>query len=269
METKQPLKPKLSHRLATNEYALWSDQAQMDHDHLGAVNEQYYSVHKNFKFFKYISHLVQEPEEQQAMIKLSKLAPKVDELMDISFFRIKKKDSKLINLLESIRVNKLKGFIFKADRDASVKFSLYARSILRFTSKVSQLVEISYFTIQESKNAFGTSDSIFGKILMSCGKSATLRFHQCSITINGFDYLDNAHPLIRRLDLSECTIVQPEEDNQLLEGLMQKMAKSKLNDSLEEVNISTIVPMSADGTIIRRMNYNIGNFCVNILIYSS
>eukprot|EP00344_Euplotes_crassus_P012028 CAMPEP_0197000426 /NCGR_PEP_ID=MMETSP1380-20130617/5372_1 /TAXON_ID=5936 /ORGANISM="Euplotes crassus, Strain CT5" /LENGTH=70 /DNA_ID=CAMNT_0042417715 /DNA_START=252 /DNA_END=464 /DNA_ORIENTATION=+ len=65
-------------------------------------------------------------------------------------------------------------------------------------------------------------------------------FQECRIVINGFDYLDNVQPSIGKISLYNNIITQPEEDNEFLDGLIQKMADSSLNESLKHVSVWTL-----------------------------
>ncbi|CAI2378481.1 unnamed protein product [Moneuplotes crassus] len=264
------LKWKFKGGKAYNEYALQQETEGDNADILDTVCKQYYYVEFKQGRSDYISLFLDKCKDKQALSKIEKLAPQAMKLEYIAFSRIQKNDRKLSRLIGQLRVNKLKRLYFTAKYPGSVQakscmskelavysilFSFYARDIVRLLPLAHELIEIINFRV---------SHRDFGRVIVSCVSSPTVLFQQCCIVINGFDYLDNVKPSIKRISLNYNTIIQPEEDNEDLDGLIQKMSESSLNDSLKQITVLALNSIEIDKAILARKEYTIRNFRVRI-----
>ncbi|CAI2379398.1 unnamed protein product [Moneuplotes crassus] len=254
-KTYSSLKWKFKGETAYNEYALHQETEENYMEALDTVSKQYYYIAHLPKQPDHISMFLDNPQDKQALSKIAKLAPKVEKQEYIAFHGIHKNDKKLNKLLGQLRVNKLKRLYFDGHYSGSVLFSFYARNITRFLPLAPELIQIKYFRI---------SHGDFGRVLIACGSSPTMLFQECRIVINGFDYLNNVQPLIGKISLYKNTIIQPEEDNEFLDGLIQKIEESSLNKSLKHVSIMTRNPIRRGKRILPKKEYKIGSFDVRI-----
>ncbi|CAI2379374.1 unnamed protein product [Moneuplotes crassus] len=254
-KTYSTLKWKFRGEKAYNEYALHQETERNYVDTLDRVFKQYYYTIHGPKSSNCISMSLDYSQERQALSKIVKLAPQVEKLEYIVCQHIQKNDKKFNKLLGKLRVNQLTRLYLGASYCDSISFSFYARNIARLLPLASGMIEIEYFRIPHKD---------FGRVLMACGSSPEVRFSGCRIIINGFDYLDNAHPSIRHISLNNNTIIQPEEDNEYLDGLVQKMAQSSLKGSLRKVWIWTPNPIHTYNDTLIKKKYTIGNAHVSI-----
>ncbi|CAI2373567.1 unnamed protein product [Moneuplotes crassus] len=208
-------------------------------------------------------------ENRQILKKITKLSPHLSELNSIYFKRIKNRKAymKCMNyctkLKSQLTGNDLKEVLICGSQ-ANLEqdnFSFYARSMLRLVSMATELVYIEAFKI---------SHKHFGRILMSCNNTQKLCFRRCQVNVANLDYLDHvgdtkdARPSIKNLRLEFNTFIQPEEDSENLDGLMQKMAESRLNTCLFTVEI-WLKTMSLNAFICQpKKEYKCGNFNVTI-----
>ncbi|CAI2383774.1 unnamed protein product [Moneuplotes crassus] len=86
----------------------------------------------------------------------------------------------------------------------------------------------------------------FGRILVLVVYRCRLHLRLCKVTVNHFDYLNNARVTISYLGLFKTEITQPEEDSEHYDGLTTKMAKSKLNSTLRQLDIYPVNYNSED-----------------------
>ncbi|CAI2379031.1 unnamed protein product [Moneuplotes crassus] len=240
---------------AYNECALRQETEKIYMNTLYTVSEEYYYIGFGQKSPDHISMFLNDSRDQQTLQKMTKLTPQVEELEYIAFSFIQKNGKKLNRLLSQLRVNKLKRLYFTSDYSGTVCFSSYAKAIARLLPLAPDLVQI---------NSFKVSHKDFGRVLVSCRSSPRVLFQKCRIVINGFDYLDNVQPSIGHISLHKNTITQPEEDNEYLDGLIQKIAESSLNGSLRLVSVTTQKPIRRDNAILPKKEYTIGNFDVRI-----
>ncbi|CAI2379302.1 unnamed protein product [Moneuplotes crassus] len=254
-KTYSHLKWKFKGEIAYNEYALNQETEENYMEILDTLFKQYYYIALGSKQSDRISMFLDNPQDKQALSKIAKLAPQVEKQEYIAFHGIHKNDKKLNKLLGQLRVKKFKRLYFDAHYSGSVLFSFYARNITRLLPLAPELIQIKYFRV---------SHRDFGRVLIACGSSPRILFQGCRIVINGFDYLDNVQPSIGKISLCHNTITQPEEDNEFLDGLIQKMADSSLNDSLHNVSIKTQNPIRRGKRILSKKEYKIGNFHVRI-----
>ncbi|CAI2363187.1 unnamed protein product [Moneuplotes crassus] len=252
-EAYSTLKWKFKGGKAYNEYALHQETERNNADILDAVCKQYYYISFRQKKSNSISMILKNFQDKQALTKIEKLAPKVEKLEYIAFHNIQKNDKKLNRLLGQLRVSELKRIYFDGNSPGSLLFSFYARNIVRFLPLAPQLIQIINFKV---------SHRDFGRVLVSCGSSTCVLFQACRIVINGFDYLDNVQPLIRTISLSNNTIIQPEEDNEYFDGLIQKMAESSLSGSLRQVSIWAPNSIEGRNKILDKKEYTIGDLHV-------
>ncbi|CAI2379179.1 unnamed protein product [Moneuplotes crassus] len=254
-KTYSSLKWKFKGETAYNEYALHQETEENYMEALDTLFKQYYYITLGSKQSARISLFLDSPQDKQACSKIAKLAPKIEKQEYIAFHGIHKNDKKLNKLLGQLKVSKLKRLFFDAHYSGSVLFSFYARNITRFLPLAPELIQIKYFRI---------SHRDFGRVLIACGSSPTMLFQECRIVINGFDYLDNVQPSIGKISLYNNIITQPEEDNEFLDGLIQKMADSSLNESLKHVSVWTLNQICRGKTTLSKNKYKIGNFDVRI-----
>ncbi|CAI2379426.1 unnamed protein product [Moneuplotes crassus] len=254
-KTYSTLKWKFKGRKAYSEYAIQHEIERYDFGTLDKVCRQYYNADFGTKQSDRISMDLEDYEDKQALSKIAELALKVEKLQYIEFSSIQKNEKKLNKLLNDLRVKNLKRLYFDAHYSGSVLFSFYSRNIARFLPLATELVQI---------NNFRVSHKDFGRVLVACQYSSKIVFQKCRIIINGFDYLDNAQPSIGDIHLHYNTIIQPEEDNEFLDGLIQKMADSSLNDSLKHVLVKSQDSIRRGKKILPKNKYTIGNFDVKI-----
>ncbi|CAI2379361.1 unnamed protein product [Moneuplotes crassus] len=240
---------------ASNEYALYQKTETNYIEILDTVFNQYYYIvlrpKKSDRFLMFLSN----PQDKQALSKIAKLVPKAEKLEYIAFYGIQKNNKKLNKLLSQLKVKKLKRLYLDANYPDSVLFSFYARNIARRLPLVTGQIRIKNFRV---------SHRDFGRVLIACGSSPSVQFQRCRIIINGFDYLDNVQPSIGNISLEYNTIIQPEEDNEFLDGFIQKMADSSLSESLKHVSVGIRNPGRRAKRILPKKKYTIGNFDVDI-----
>ncbi|CAI2379371.1 unnamed protein product [Moneuplotes crassus] len=254
-KTYSTLKWKFRGEKAYNEYALHQETERNYVDTLERVFKQYYYILHGPKPSDCISMFLDFSQEMQMLLKMLKLTPQVEKLEYIGFHSIQKNDKKFNKLLGQLRVNQLTRLYVGASYSDPISFSFYARNIARLLPLASGMIEIKYFRI---------SHRDFGRVLVACGSYSKVLFQNCRIVINGFDYLDNAHPSIGHIALDNNTIIQPEEDNEYLDGLVQKIAESSLNGSLRQVLVWTPNPIHRVDKILIKKEYTLGNFLIKI-----
>ncbi|CAI2366873.1 unnamed protein product [Moneuplotes crassus] len=143
-------------------------------------------------------------------------------------------------------------------------FSLYARSVLRLVPMMTRSVDIEAFKISHKE---------FGRILMSCNNIQELCLRHCQVNVDNFDYLDHVGnrkdtlSLIEHLRLDHNTFIQPEEDNEYLDRLMEKMAESRLNTCLHTVTINLNCRPDPVIKFLPKKEYKLGNFNVGINLF--
>ncbi|CAI2374356.1 unnamed protein product [Moneuplotes crassus] len=119
-------------------------------------------------------------------------------------------------------------FSFSGAANILVNFSFYSRSACKAMSATLCLLKLKRLRI---------SHKDFGRILVSVVYKCRLHLRLCKVTVNHFDYLNNARVAISDLGLFKTEIIQPEEDSEHYDGLTTKMAKSKLNSTLRQLDI--------------------------------
>ncbi|CAI2380029.1 unnamed protein product [Moneuplotes crassus] len=229
-KTGSDLEPKPTGGKACKEYALQQQATKNYLNSLDRILGQYDHLIIRPKPSSCIIMFLGNPQGKQALSKIVKLAPQSDQA-----------------------TNTLLCHKFFKNRESMNSF--YARNITRLLPVALDFIIIKGFRISQKD---------FGRVLTACGSSPEVKFSECRIIINGFGYLDNAHPSIGRISLNYNTIIQPEEDNEHLDGLIQKMADSSLNDSLRLVLVWTCNPIRRDKTIVTKREYKIGKFHVRI-----
>ncbi|CAI2379268.1 unnamed protein product [Moneuplotes crassus] len=234
-----------------------SVQAQLetlDMSTLDAVNNQHFERYMNGRGKKSVRGDFDIPHKKLWFKKVAKKGAQADHISHLSFQKMARNEKMAIEFLSGVKVDKINKLYLKG-KMSLVDFSFYTRSAMKFISKTVVLVKITFFKI---------SHKDFGRILVACNSKSNLQFMKCTITVDHLDYLDNAHPSITQLDLYRSTIIQPEEDTEDLNGLVQKIADSKLNACLKIVIITLPLLYRWDKSTGEKRNYEIGNFTVNI-----
>ncbi|CAI2377931.1 unnamed protein product [Moneuplotes crassus] len=211
-----------------------------------------------------------DEQQKQILKKIVKLGPQLPKFIYFHLQQIKKRGTRIqyknycIKMLNQIRGSNLKSIRIGGDSTVLdlANFSFYARSVLRLASMMTILVQIKAFKI---------SHKHFGRILMSCNNTQQLCFRHCQVNVDNLDYLDHVgdtkdtRSLIKHLCLEYNTFIQPEEDSENLDGLVQKMAKSRLNTGLHTVTIRLICRVKNASP---RKEYKLGNFNVTVNCFS-
>ncbi|CAI2374784.1 unnamed protein product [Moneuplotes crassus] len=117
---------------------------------------------------------------------------------------------------------------FSGAANILVNFSFYSRSACKAMSVTCCLLKLKRFKI---------SHKDFGRILVCAVDNCKLHLSLCKVTVNHFDYLNNARVAISYLGLFKTEIIQPEGDREHYDGLITKMVKSKLNSTLRQLDI--------------------------------
>ncbi|CAI2377385.1 unnamed protein product [Moneuplotes crassus] len=133
-------------------------------------------------------------------------------------------------LLSSIKAQVMKKLYISGTLFVMQDFSPYARNIYKAMNATCNVVQFSRLRISHKE---------FGRILVSAPESCKLIFELCHITINHLGYLSNARVAVKSLVLFRNSITQPEEDNENFDRLVEKIAHSRLNDSLTLLTIFT------------------------------
>ncbi|CAI2378090.1 unnamed protein product [Moneuplotes crassus] len=208
--------------------------------------------------------LLDDEQQKQILKKIAYLGPQFSKFNYFYLQRIKKWGTRIqyknycIKLLSQMRGTNLKTITIGGDSTVLdlANFSFYARSVLRLASMMTILVQIEAFKISHKE---------FGRILMSCNNTQQLCLRSCQVNVDHFGYLDHVgdtkdtRPLIKHLCLEYNTFIQPEEDSENLDGLVQKMAKSRLNTCLHTVTIRLNCRVKNASP---RKEYKLGNFNV-------
>ncbi|CAI2378320.1 unnamed protein product [Moneuplotes crassus] len=266
-QTYSSLKWKLSGRKKHTEFKLQQQADQLEKQNMSSLDFMKYK-HINVKIKPDIVCLTLESETQrQTLKKIAKLKPHLSELNSIYLLRIEKRKTRIhhvnycTKLLSQMRGNKLKKILIGCGSAVLENFSFYARSLLRLAPMATELVDIVFFKI---------SHKHFGRILMSCNSTQRLCLSGCQVHVDNLDYLNHVkdikytRPLIKHIFLKYNTFIQPEEDNECLDGLMQKMAKSRLNTCLLTVEICPKRDLMTVHKAWSRKEYKLGDFNVTI-----
>ncbi|CAI2365679.1 unnamed protein product [Moneuplotes crassus] len=240
----------------SKEYAIQAQLEKLDANTLEIVNKQYFNRRIYGRDMKSIRVNFDIPHKRVLFKKMMKQGTQANHISLLSFQKVARREEMITEFLSGVRVEKINQLCLKGSTDL-VDFSFYTRSLMKFISKTVVLVRITFFKI---------SHRGFGRILMACNNKSKIKFMKCRITVDHLDYLDNAQPLIIQLDLFRNKIIQPEEDTADLNGLIQKMADSKLNTCLKTVIIKLPIQYRCAKDTDMNRNYNIGKFTVNISI---
>ncbi|CAI2378962.1 unnamed protein product [Moneuplotes crassus] len=238
----------------SKEYIVQTRLESLDVSTLDAVNNQYFNRYMKGFDKKNVQGNFGDPNKKICFKKVLKKGVQAYRISKLSFQNVARCEKMATEFLSEVKVEKINRLYFKG-KMSLVDFSFYTRSATKFISKAIFVVNIALFKI---------SHKDFGRILMACNSKSNLHFMNCKIAVDHLDYLDNAHPLITQLDLYSCKIIQPEEDTKDLNGLVQKIAASKLNTCLTKMIIRPSLCYLKRAQPIKKKIYEIGNFTVNI-----
>ncbi|CAI2374919.1 unnamed protein product [Moneuplotes crassus] len=130
--------------------------------------------------------------------------------------------------INSISATETKNFSFCGAEYILMNFSFYSRRVCKAMSATLSSIELKRLRI---------SHKDFGRILVSVTSKCKLSICMCKVTVNHLEYLNNARVAISHLVLFITEIFQPEEDSEHYDGLTTKIARSKLNSTLSQLDI--------------------------------
>ncbi|CAI2377726.1 unnamed protein product [Moneuplotes crassus] len=215
----------------------------------------------------YVSFPLSTEAQKNNFKIMAKLNPQFYWLSFIDLPSIKQRKTRFLymnyctKVLTQMKGSTLRDLIIGESCKVLDNFSFYARSVLRLAPRAVRLIHIKNFKI---------SHKHFGRILMSCDNTETLCLSSCQVNVDNLDYLNHvrdtkgARPSIKHINLEFNTFIQPEEDNEKLDGLMQKIAESRLNTYLLTVKIRPRIRRMAGNKHLLKEEYKVGNFNVTI-----
>ncbi|CAI2377861.1 unnamed protein product [Moneuplotes crassus] len=215
----------------------------------------------------YVSFPLSTEGQKQTLKKMAKLNPQFHRLSFIDLPSIKQRKTRIYymnyctKVLSQMKGSCLGDLIIGESCKVLDNFSFYARSVLRLAPRAVRLIQIENFKI---------SHKHFGRILMSCDNTETLCLSGCQVNVDNLDYLNHvrdtkdARPSIKHINLEFNTFIQPVEDNENLDGLMQKIAESRLDTYLLTVKICLRIRRMTVNKHLLKEEYKVGNFNVTI-----